>query len=77
VAGRTGFLAKDEADLTKAFMAFVGRAGSPAGISGQVNAQLRRHFATALMSFAIAKLGRSPLLALTSRIPPPPVAGRE
>jgi hypothetical protein len=52
-----GHLAKDEADLTKAFMAFAGRAGSHAGISDQVDAQLRRHFATALMSFAIAKLG--------------------
>jgi hypothetical protein len=50
-------LAKDEADLTRAFMAFAGRAGSHAGISDQVDAQLRRHFSTALMSFAIAKLG--------------------
>ncbi len=49
-------LAKDEAELTKAFMAFAGRAGSHAGVSDQVDAQLRRHMATALMSFAIAKL---------------------
>jgi hypothetical protein len=52
-----GLLAKDEAELTRAFMAFAGRAGSHAGISDQVDAQLRRHFATALTSFAIAKLG--------------------
>jgi hypothetical protein len=52
-----GLLAKDEAELTRAFMAFAGRAGSHAGISDQVDAQLRRHFATSLMSFAIAKLG--------------------
>jgi hypothetical protein len=52
-----GLLAKDEAELTKAFMAFAGRAGSHACISDQVDAQLRRHFATALMSFAIAQLG--------------------
>jgi hypothetical protein len=51
-----GHLAKDEADLSRAFMAFAGRAGSHAGISDQVDAQLRRHMATALMSFAIAKL---------------------
>jgi hypothetical protein len=51
-----GLLAKDEADLTRAFMAFAGRAGSHAGISDQVDAQLRRHFATALLSFAIAKI---------------------
>jgi hypothetical protein len=38
-------------------MAFAGRAGSHAGISDQVDAQLRRHFATALTSFGIAKLG--------------------
>jgi hypothetical protein len=52
----SGLLAKDEADLTRAFMAFAGRAGSHAGISDQVDAQLRRHFATALMSFVITKL---------------------
>lgn len=51
-----GLLAKDEADLTRAFMAFAGRAGSHAGISDQVDAQLRRHMATALMSFVVAKL---------------------
>ena len=37
-----GLLAKDEAELTKAFMAFAGRAGSHTGISDQVDAQLRR-----------------------------------
>jgi hypothetical protein len=52
-----GLLANDEAELTRAFMAFAGRAGSHAGISDQVDAQLRRHFATALTSFGIAKLG--------------------
>jgi hypothetical protein len=51
-----GFLEKDEAELTRAFMAFAGRAGSHAGISDQVDAQLRRHFATALMSFVVARL---------------------
>lgn len=50
-------LAKDEAELTRAFMAFAGRAGSHAGISDQVDSQLRRHMATALTSFAIEKLG--------------------
>jgi hypothetical protein len=51
-----GLIAKDEADLARAFMAFAGRAGSHAGISDQVDAQLQRHFATALLNFAIAKL---------------------
>lgn len=51
-----GLLAKDEAELIRAFMAFAGRAGSHAGISHQVDAQLRRHMATALISFGIAKL---------------------
>ena len=51
-----GFLEADEGDLSKAFMAFAGRAGSHAGISDQVDAQLRRHMSTALMSFVIAKL---------------------
>jgi hypothetical protein len=50
-------LAKDEADLVRAFMTFAGRDGSHAGISDQVDAQLRRHFATAIMTFAVAKLG--------------------
>jgi hypothetical protein len=44
------------ADLFKAFMAFAGRDGSHAGVSDQTEAQLRRHMATALMSFVIAKL---------------------
>jgi hypothetical protein len=52
-----GLLAKDEGDLVRAFIAFAGRAGSHAGVSDETDAQLRRHFATALISFAIAKLG--------------------
>jgi len=50
-------LDEDEANLTLAFMAFAGRAGSHAGLSGAADSQLRRHFATALMVFAITKLG--------------------
>lgn len=38
-------------------MAFAGRAGSHAGISEAADAQLRRHFAAALISFALMKLG--------------------
>jgi len=67
-AGRTGGRARqwlqskkhledDEADLIRTYMAFAGRAGSHAGLSGAADSQLRRHFATALMVFAIAKLG--------------------
>ncbi len=52
-----GLLETDEADLTKTFMAFAGRAGSHAGLSSAADSQLRRHFATALIVFAIAKLG--------------------
>jgi hypothetical protein len=50
-------LDEDEANLTRAFMAFAGRAGSHAGLSGAADSQLRRHFATALMVFAMTKLG--------------------
>lgn len=52
-----GLLEADEADLVRTFMAFAGRAGSHAGLSGAADAQLRRHFATALIAFAVAKLG--------------------
>jgi len=38
-------------------MVFAGRAGSHAGLSGAADSQLRRHFATALIAFAVAKLG--------------------
>jgi hypothetical protein len=51
------FLEVDEAELIRTFMAFAGRAGSHAGLSGAADSQLRRHFATALIAFAIAKLG--------------------
>lgn len=52
-----GVLEPDEADLIRTFMAFAGRAGSHAGLSGAADSQLRRHFATALIAFALAKLG--------------------
>jgi len=52
-----GLLESDEADLLRTFMAFAGRAGSHAGLSGAADSQLRRHFATALIAFAVAKLG--------------------
>lgn len=51
-------LAGDEADLIKSFMVFAGRAGSHAGVSEAAVAQLRRHFAAALIVFATQKLGR-------------------
>jgi len=51
-----GYLEDDEAELVKSFMAFAGRDGSHAGISEESDAQLRRHMATALISFAILKL---------------------
>lgn len=50
-------LEDDEVELVRTFMGFAGRAGSHAGLSGAADSQLRRHFATALMAFAIAKLG--------------------
>lgn len=52
-----GLLEQDEAELLRTFMAFAGRAGSHAGLSGAADSQLRRHFATALIAFAVAKLG--------------------
>jgi hypothetical protein len=51
-----GLLEQDEAELLRAFMAFAGRAGCHAGLSGAADSQLRRHFATALIAFAVAKL---------------------
>lgn len=53
-----GHLEGDEADLIKSFMAFAGRDGSHAGISEEADAQLRRHMATALISFAVLKLDK-------------------
>lgn len=50
-----GLLEDDEAALVKAFMAFAGRGGSHAGRSDAADAQLRRHFAAAIIVFAIAK----------------------
>ena len=52
-----GFLEQDEAELTRSYMAFAGRAGSHAGVSEAADAQLRRHFAAALITFAVMKLG--------------------
>jgi hypothetical protein len=51
-----GHLEQDEAELLRSFAVFAGRAGSHAGLSGAADAQLRRHFATALIAFGIAKL---------------------
>lgn len=51
-----GLLEPDEAELLRSFMAFAGRAGSHAGLSGAADSQLRRHFATALIAFAVANL---------------------
>lgn len=50
-------LEADEGDLLRAFATFAGRAGSHAGLSDATDSQLRRHFATALIAFGIAKLG--------------------
>jgi hypothetical protein len=52
-----GLFEEDEAELMKAFAAFAGRAGSHAGLSDAVDSGLRRHFAAALIAFAVAKLG--------------------
>lgn len=52
-----GFLEPDEGELLRTFMTFAGRAGSHAGLSGAADSQLRRHFSTALIAFAVAKLG--------------------
>jgi hypothetical protein len=51
-----GILEGDLADLVRSFSRFAGRDGSHAGISAAADAQLRRHFATALISYAIARL---------------------
>ena len=61
-----GHLERDEGELIKAFMAFAGRDGSHAGISDQAESQLRRHIATALITFAVLKLdeGGDEMLAL-------------
>ena len=53
----SGLLEPDEAELLRTFMAFASRAGSHAGLSGAADSQLRRHFATALIAFGVAKLG--------------------
>lgn len=50
-----GVLGDDEAELLRAFSKFAGRDGSHAGLSAAADAQLRRHFSTALIAFAIAK----------------------
>jgi hypothetical protein len=52
-----GVIEADEADLMKAFATFAGRAGSHAGLSDAVDSGLRRHFATALIAFGVAKIG--------------------
>jgi hypothetical protein len=52
-----GHLDEDEADLMREFATFAGRNGSHAGISDAVDSQLRRHMATAVIRFGIAKLG--------------------
>jgi hypothetical protein len=52
-----GVIEEDEADLMKAFSTFAGRAGSHAGLSDAVDSGLRRHFAAALISFGVAKIG--------------------
>jgi hypothetical protein len=50
-----GILEEDAAELIKSFARFAGRDGSHAGLSAAADAQLRRHFATALIAFALAK----------------------
>jgi hypothetical protein len=51
-----GLIDKDLSALLQAFGGFAGRAGSHAGISESSDAQLRRHVATALIAYAIARL---------------------
>jgi len=51
-----GLLGEDEAQLLQAFAKFAGRDGSHAGLSAAADAQLRRHFSSALIAFAVAKL---------------------
>lgn len=50
-----GTLEEDAAELVRAFAAFAGRDGSHAGLSEAADAHLKRHFATALIAFALAK----------------------
>jgi hypothetical protein len=52
-----GIIEEDEADLMKSFVTFAGRDGSHAGLSDATDSQLRRHFASALIGFGVAKLG--------------------
>ncbi len=52
-----GLLSKKEAALVKAFMDYAGENGSHAGVSDAAECQLRRHFATAIITFALTKLG--------------------
>lgn len=52
-----GQLETDESDLMRTFATFAGRAGSHPGLSDATDSQLRRHFATALIAFGVAKLG--------------------
>jgi hypothetical protein len=54
---RGGHIEEDESDLMRAFATFAGRAGSHAGLSDATDSQLRRHMATALIAFGVAKLG--------------------
>ena len=53
-----GHLAPDESQLLQASAGFAGKAGSHAGVSNAVDAQLRRHFITALIVFGVNKLTR-------------------
>ena len=52
-----GIIEEDEAELMRSFATFAGRAGSHAGLSDATDSQLRRHFASALIGFGVAKLG--------------------
>jgi hypothetical protein len=52
-----GHIDEDEGELMRTFATFAGRAGSHAGLSDATDSQLRRHFATALIAFGVAKLG--------------------
>jgi hypothetical protein len=52
-----GHIDEDESDLMRTFATFAGRAGSHAGLSDANDSLLRRHIATALIAFGVAKLG--------------------
>jgi hypothetical protein len=52
-----GIIEEDEAELMRSFATFAGRGGSHAGLSDATDSQLRRHFASALIGFGVAKLG--------------------